>query len=547
MVAARTRQATPGIDHIAVLVDRLQAMTEHERRLIWPALEARFNDHTINLITRVLAERSALGWRADPWTMSRHLDPDAIRDWHYTRYLARQFRRAVTGEAPRQVWNLPPQVGKTTWLWRGIAWALDFAPHRKFIYLTYAKHLSTEVSDQILEFSRAHERDLRYHLRTDRQARDRWKTDQGGGFLAASIGSSSAGFGGSVIADDLLANWQEAHSPAARNTAWNEFTSVGGMRLAGDDFMILAHTRWHLDDPTGRVQQLAAETGQKWEMHVLPMHAKENDPLGREPGEVLEPERYTAEQARARAVLVGSYMAQALEEQDPQPEQGGEIQRGWWKLYADDPVFAQLITSWDMKLKDKAGGDYVVGLTVGRVGGAYYVTHMLRGQWTMRTTKAAIALAQVRSPDASQHVIENTGNAPEVMIELRAGDSEFVVDDELQGELAMTDDEARAVEALLRHGMDNLVAQNVKYDKLTRVRTSTIPKVEAGNVYLPERAMWPLTLVDEHAAFPPKTGGHDDIVDALSQALLKLGTPETVTARSTGQIGSVPHRRTGRR
>ena len=49
------------------------------------------------------------------------------------------------------------------------------------------------------------------------------------------------------------------------------------------------------------------------------------------------------------------------------------------------------------------------------------------------------------------------------------------------------------------------------------------PQIEAGNVYLldAEVAVWVGGFVDECAAFPQ--GANDDQVDAMTQALLRLG------------------------
>lgn len=217
------------------------------------------------------------------------------------------------------------------------------------------------------------------------------------------------------------------------------------------------------------------------------------------------------------------------------------MQRDWWRWYEDRPAgLHSIVTSWDMKLKDKAGGDYVVGLVIGRVGAAYYLLDMLRGQWTLRRTKIAIALAAARFPQAVAHYVENTGNGPEVMAELRAGDPTFELSDEEIGELGATPDEITAVERLMRHGLDHLQAVTPQSDKLSRARASSFPKIEAGQVYLPLHVNWPILVVDEHAAFPPKSGGHDDIVDALSQGLGKIGAAAVVTASPSGTVGRVP-------
>lgn len=545
----RTRYPTPGVDHVARLADLLTGLTPEQLDRLRPTIVERFNRHTLALVERVLAERIAIGWRADPWSMANHLDK-GIEDWPYSRLLAQRFRQAVVGEQRFQRWNQPAQTGKTTWLWRGIAWALDTYPHRRFIYMSWSKAISNEVSDHILSFSRDHASDLRYTLRQDREARGRWLTEQGGGFLAASLGSSAAGFGGSVIADDLLANWQQAHSPAARERAWSELVAVGALRLSMDDCLIVAHTRWHLDDPSGRIEKLMEENpaAPRFLATVLPMRARDNDPLGRAPGELLEPRRYDEAAVAQRRALLTSYLAAALEDQDPQPEQGGEIKREWWQWVDDLPgTFTSVVTSWDMKLKDKAGGDYVVGLAVGRVGAAYYVLGMLRGQYTMLRTKLAIALLSVRHPAATAHYIENTGNGPEVMAELRSGEDGFELTDELRGEFAMTDLEAEQVTAIMRNGLDHLQGVTPQGDKLTRARTHSIPKIESGNVYLPLGPHWPALIVDEHAAFPPKSGGHDDIVDALSQALAKISASSAVVAQTTGRsVGQTPRARASR-
>ena len=49
------------------------------------------------------------------------------------------------------------------------------------------------------------------------------------------------------------------------------------------------------------------------------------------------------------------------------------------------------------------------------------------------------------------------------------------------------------------------------------------PQIEAGNVYLPDPgvAPWITGFIEECAAFP--NGAYDDQVDAMSQALVRLG------------------------
>ena len=63
-------------------------------------------------------------------------------------------------------------------------------------------------------------------------------------------------------------------------------------------------------------------------------------------------------------------------------------------------------------------------------------------------------------------------------------------------------------------------------DRLNSLVTEAVrmSQIEAGNVYLPDPgiAPWIGGLIDECAAFP--NGAYDDQVDAMTQALVRLGT-----------------------
>ena len=56
----------------------------------------------------------------------------------------------------------------------------------------------------------------------------------------------------------------------------------------------------------------------------------------------------------------------------------------------------------------------------------------------------------------------------------------------------------------------------VDKDKVARAHAVT-PLIEAGRVYLPERAVWLYDYIEELSAFP--LGAHDDQVDMTTQAL----------------------------
>jgi phage terminase large subunit-like protein len=524
-------ETTDGHAALAAVLDQLPL----DRAVVMLSdMRPRLNRASVDLLERRIAERMQIGYRTDPFTLSSYLEGDAIKPWAYTQLLARKFREAVQLESRFQAWSLPAQVGKTTWLRRGLLWAMDRQPDAQNLYMSHHNDLARESALWLRDMARVHSDELRFDLKPDVQRQDRWMTTQGGGLFATHVGGGS-GFsvsaGGVCVVDDPLRNWQAAHSKVEREHVWNEIRAVARLRLAEGAAFIMAHTRWHLLDPTGMLMQLSDELGIEVEFVRLPMLCDSaDDPLGRAIGEPLEPERYSLDECRARAVFLGSYLTAAMEQQSPVPEEGGELKREWWRLTTNTITVAdQWLTSWDMKLKDKESGDYVVGQCWARTGGDFWCVDQLRGQYSLRQTKIAIALMHHRHQHVGKHVIENTGNGPEVMAELRKADPTFVLDDDAASKVGVADHERAAVQELIRRGMSGLVAENVKGDKLTRARTHLSPKLEAGNVHLVESS-WANALIDEAAGFPPTSrSGHDDMVDAATQALKHLGRSEART------------------
>jgi len=474
-------------------------------------------------------------WRQDPSTMLAKLD-DRYRPHRLARFLGSAFRRAADGLEPRQAILAPSRVGKSRVTSQGgTAWALDRDPAATFILCSYAYELAAENAHGVRDMLTENPEHLRVRLRPDRKRHDRWVTTAGGGILAAGIGGSIIGFGagagligagGGVVIDDPFKNWMEAHSKTHRDRVWNFYRSVLRLRLDHDDaFIQLLMARWHLDDLMGRITT-ADETGdgETWTLYRLPALADQvDDLLGRALGEPLVPEVFDLEAVQSRARVLGSYLASAMEQQDPAPEEGGELKRAWWQ-WGDIPPATpdDSLTSWDMKMKDNTRGDYVVGQAWHRYASTAWCVDQLRGQWDLTMTRAAVALMQVRHPHIRRHVIENAGNGPEVMEALRRGIARADISEDVAGALGMNRDERIRVEELLRRGISGIVPNTVTTDKVTRARTAA-PHLEAGDIFLPLSAAngWALGLVNECAAFPDP-GTPDDQVDAWSQGVTRI-------------------------
>src|SRR6516225_5938805 len=108
----------------------------------------------------------------------------------------------------------------------------------------------------------------------------------------------------------------------------------------------------------------------------------------------------------------------------------------------------------------------------------------------MPATKAAVQDLSRRWPEAGSKLVEGRANGPAVIQELQ-------------------------------HDIAGLIAVNPEGGKIARAQAVS-PRIESGNVYAPHPAAapWVRALMDEVAMFP--NGKHDDQVDAMSQALLRL-------------------------
>lgn len=506
-------------------------------------ISASLNADELAVVERVVGEVAGAGWRSSPSAMAHQLTRGRFNRWRYSELLARKFVDALEGRSKRQIWNLPARYGKSfiasKW---GPIYALERDPTSNLILASYGDELANENAIFVRDMLVAHADVLTCRLRLDRRRMDRFVTDQGGGLIAAGIGSALTGFGGNgAVVDDPFKNWQEAHSEAMRERVWDWFRAVLRTRLETDDaWIIVVMTRWHEEDLTGKlVDAQQNDDGEEWEVVRLPAIADSaDDPLGRTIGEVLEPERFSPDAVRARARALGSYLSSGLEQQLPSPEEGTDIMRGWWKWYDTlPPKFDDELASWDMKLKDKDSGDFVVGQWWGRTGPDFWLGDQLRGRFNFATTKAAIVLMKVRHPSIGRHLIENTGNGPEVMEALRKPDRTYRLTDETRGILGITDDEVADVEAWFHRGMSGLIAENPKGDKRARMRAQT-PLIEAGHVHVPYVGGIGELVVNEAAAFP--NAAHDDMVDAMSQGLKRLATGGTRAQAPQGSLKTPP-------
>jgi phage terminase large subunit-like protein len=498
--------------------------------------------------------RAQTDWRRTPGTMAIRLDPSTVQTPALD-LIDQELVGLIDSPMPPRggvrglIVSMPPQEGKSERCTRRFAtWLLQRHPDMRIGLVSYgdalAQRHSALIRNDIDTFDGTDGvLDLGLRRRRGEDAKGRWNlVGSRGGILAIGVGS---GLGGNpidaLLIDDPVKDYKAADSELQSNDAWIWWQSVARPRLGPGSIVLIVLTRWSDLDLAGRLKSKQAEDEEagleeydEWRELAIPAQADhdpsrgETDPLGREPGEWMISARGRTERQwiATKNATTSPRIWAALYQQRPAPLEGGEIKRHWWKYSNTFPTRPNVwLASWDMKLKDKATGDYVVGGMLSRTGSKYHVHEILRGQWGFPVVKAAIALMQIRYPDCKRHIIENTGNGPEAIQELRAGDENYVLSDEIAGTLAMSDPERVLVQLLLRRGMSGLIPEQPKGSKMARMRAYS-GLIEAGDVILPgadehSAPRWVSTFVDECSAFGVG-GSYDDQVDMLSQALKYL-------------------------
>ena len=217
----------------------------------------------------------------------------------------------------------------------------------------------------------------------DRKAATEWELTNGTEYNAFGMDGSTAGKPADyLIVDDPLKGRKEAFSETTRETRWEICQFDLWSRLEGPQKQLWLLTRWHMDDPSGRILgddfdgrtgwYKDIETGEWWYVLSLPAISEhENDPLGRKIGDWLWPEEHGDGKAIDALRKRGGYLWSALYQQRPAPDDGLFFSSDTFKYYDPTEVNLKDLTIYgasDYAVSEEAGKtdpDYTVHLVVG--------------------------------------------------------------------------------------------------------------------------------------------------------------------------------------
>lgn len=422
-------------------------------------------------------------------------------NWHVDA-IAYELQRCLDGDVRRLIITVPPRSGKSIAVSVALpAFILGREPARRIIAASYSQELSNKHARDcrsVMESEWYKQIFPRTRLGKDKNTQAEFVTTRKGGRLATSVGGTITGRGGDLIILDDILSPDDALSETQRTKAieWFQGTLLSRLNDKEEGVIILIQQRVHQVDPVGFLLERGG-----WTHLNLPAIAEETQfiQLGakllhiRQEGDALHPERESYEQLMALKQDMGSYAFAAQYQQSPAPRGGGIVKWDWFGTYHIRPEKQgsdRIVFSWDTAVKGAERNDFSV-CTIWLIRDKdYYLLNVVRKKFEYPDLRRrAIALAEEYKP--STILMEDAGSGAQLYQELKE-----------QG----------------------IYAHQIKPvgDKIMRMENQTAV-LEAGRVFLPNRASWLSDFQDEVTKFP--AGRHDDQVDSLSQFLKWATTP----------------------
>jgi predicted phage terminase large subunit-like protein len=284
--------------------------------------------------------------------------------------LLRKLQGVENGSIPNLMVMMPPGSAKSTYSdVVFVPWFMARRPRRHVILASYASNIAAKQGRRARQLikSRSFGNLLNCGLDPSKSAADEWMLDNGSEYMAGGILSGLTGNRAALgILDDPIRGREAAESETIRNKTWDAYIDDFVSRLIPGAPQVMILTRWHQDDPAGRILPtdwdgesgvFNGRDGRIWHVLCLPAIADRfDDPLGRKVGETLWPQWFSHEHWEPFKRNVRTWTS--LYQQKPSPEEGTYFQRAWFPEWKTLPP-VNLYGASDYAVTD-SGGDYTV-------------------------------------------------------------------------------------------------------------------------------------------------------------------------------------------
>lgn len=273
----------------------------------------------------------------------------------------------------------PPGAAKSTYLSvLGASWLLGRKPGTNVIGASYGQDLANRFGRRVRQIARSpeYEKIMGCTITGDNQAVDNWSLTSSSDYRAAGMTAGITGFRADyALIDDPLKGREDADSETIRNKVWDVFNDDISTRLKPGGKILIAMTRWHEDDPAGRLLGpdwkgqsglWRGTDGRLWYVLNLPLLAEhDDDPLGRAEGELLWPEWFQLKEAKRlqEAGKKGGSWGRtwsSLYQQRPAPNEGVILMRDYWRKWKDTklPECDRVFLCYDTAFEEDEESDY---------------------------------------------------------------------------------------------------------------------------------------------------------------------------------------------
>jgi len=290
------------------------------------------------------------------------------------------LQKVEDGEIKRLMGLMPPGAGKS--IYSSVVFPTHFMgrfPRSSVIVASYGADLPRKFGRRARSIVKqpVYQRMFNTTLSSESAAADEWSLTNGSDWMAAGILTGITGNRVDLVVwDDLIKGRAEADSDVIRDKTWDAYFDDLLTRKKPRAREVGVTTRWHEDDPAGRILPLKynGETG--WvkgrdgnDWYVVCLQAeceRADDPLGRKIGEYIWPEWFPP--GHFEPFKVNTRTWNALFQQRPAPESGDFFKAEWLRPYElkDRPARETLrVYGASDYAVTKDGGNYTVHIVVG--------------------------------------------------------------------------------------------------------------------------------------------------------------------------------------
>jgi hypothetical protein len=417
-------------------------------------------------------------------------------NWHH-KAICYAVKRAFRGEFAQLVINQPPKTMKTHLVSiSAVAWRLIKNPELKFAIISHDEVLASKILRairQIMKSTWYQNLAPNTKIKNEKDTESVFETTAGGEVRAFSINGGITGHGFDVIIIDDPQKASTAYSETERKNVENAYSTAiaNRWRNPAQGILIIVMQRLHLDDFTNYILKVHPKA------HHLSIPVKADktlffdidDDCSHEfaEGELLEPDRMHDEFLRSMRVAQGSDHFDTQYLQNPQASAGRIIKPEWLRSYIQPRQAEYKVISIDPAFSED--GTNSAAIVVNLIGEDVEIIHAEQCQvdpaamlnWINR-------LDVVHQPDL--FLIETIGSGILIPYYLKRYDS-----------------------------IEHVAFINTHKGKSKIERMEMVsPLIEAGRLWLPEKAHWRPEFEKLLTDFP--YGTSTDWPDCVSQLLL---------------------------